>query len=130
MNPRIEKLRKESFSAEPCISIERALLETAFYKENYGRYSIPVMRALTFKHLCEKKTIYIGDEELIVGERGPFPKAVPTFPELTCHSAEDLRTLNDRKMTRFAISEDDIHTYEQEVIREHPPLEAFSTVCP
>ena len=116
MNPRIEKLRKESFSAEPCISIERALLETAFYKENYGRYSMPVMRALTFKHLCEKKTIYIGDEELIVGERGPFPKAVPTFPELTCHSAEDLRTLNDRKMTRFAISEDDIHTYEQEVI--------------
>jgi len=116
MNPRIEKLRNESFSAEPCISIERALLETAFYKENYGRYSMPVMRALTFKHLCEKKTIYIGDEELIVGERGPFPKAVPTFPELTCHSAEDLRTLNDRKMTRFAISEDDIHTYEQEVI--------------
>ena len=116
MNPRIEKLRNESFSAEPCISIERALLETAFYKENYGRYSMPVMRALAFKQLCEKKTIYIGDEELIVGERGPFPKAVPTFPELTCHSAEDLRTLNDRKMTRFAISEDDIHTYEQEVI--------------
>ncbi len=116
MNPRIEKLRNESFSAEPCISIERALLETVFYKENYGRYSMPVMRALTFKHLCEKKTIYIGDDELIVGERGPFPKAVPTFPELTCHSAEDLRTLNDRKMTRFAISDDDIHTYEQEVI--------------
>jgi pyruvate formate-lyase/glycerol dehydratase family glycyl radical enzyme len=116
MNPRIEKLRNESFSAEPCISIERALLETVFYKENYGRYSISVMRALTFKHLCEKKTIYIGENELIVGERGPFPKAVPTFPELTCHSAEDLRTLNDRKMTRFAISEEDIHTYEHEVI--------------
>ena len=116
MNSRIEKLRNESFNAEPCISIERALLETAFYKENYGRYSIPVMRALTFKHLCEKKTIYIGNKELIVGERGPFPKAVPTFPELTCHSVEDLKTLNDRKMTHFSISEDDIHTYEQDVI--------------
>jgi len=116
MNTRIEKLRNETFSAEPCISIERALLETAFYKENYGKYSIPVMRALTFKHLCEKKTIYIGDNELIVGERGPSPKAVPTFPELTCHSVEDLRTLNDRKMTCFAISKDDIHTYEQDVI--------------
>ena len=110
MNTRIENLRNESFNAEPCISIERALLETAFYKENYGKYSIPVMRALTFKHLCEKKTIYIGDNELIVGERGPFPKAVPTFPELTCHSVEDLKTLNDRKMTAFAISEEDIHT--------------------
>ena len=106
MNERIEKLREESFRAEPCISIERALLETAFYKQNFGRYSIPVMRALTFKHLCEKKTIYIGEGELIVGERGPFPKAVSTFPELTCHSAEDLMTLNERKMTRFSISEE------------------------
>jgi trans-4-hydroxy-L-proline dehydratase len=116
MNTRIKKLRNQSFNAEPCISIERALLETAFYKENEGKYSQPVMRALTFKHLCVHKTIYIGDDELIVGERGPFPKAVPTFPELTCHSVEDLRTLNDRKMTRFSISEDDIHTYEQHVI--------------
>ena len=116
MNTRIGKLRKESFNAEPCISIERALLETAFYQENVAKYSQPVMRALTFKHLCEHKTIYIGDDELIVGERGPFPKAVPTFPELTCHSVDDLRTLNDRKMTRFTISEADIHTYEQYVI--------------
>ena len=116
MKTRIEKLRNESFNAEPCISIERALLETALYKENYGKYSVPVMRALTFKHLCEKKTIYIGDNELIVGERGPFPKAVPTFPELTCHSAEDLRTLNNRKMTHFAISDEEIDTYEQDVI--------------
>lgn len=116
MNERIEKLRDKSFRAEPCISIERALLETAFYKENFGKYSIPVMRALTFKHLCENKTLYIGEDELIVGERGPFPKAVSTFPELTCHSAKDLRTLNDRKMTRFSISEEDILSYEREVI--------------
>jgi pyruvate formate-lyase/glycerol dehydratase family glycyl radical enzyme len=116
MNPRIETLRLESFQAQPCISIERALLETAFYKENFGKYSTPVMRALTFKHLCEKKTIYIGDNELIVGERGPFPKAVPTFPELTCHSVEDLRTLDSRPMTRFAVSEQDIQAYERDII--------------
>ncbi len=116
MNERIEKLREESFRAEPCISIERALLETAFYKQNLGMYSIPVMRALVFKHLCEKKTVYIGEGELIVGERGPFPKAVSTFPELTCHTAEDLMTLNERKMTRFSISENDILIYEREVI--------------
>lgn len=116
MNSRIEKLRRESFEAEPCISIERALLETDFYRQHYGKHSVPVMRAMTFKHLCENKTIYIGDSELIVGERGPFPKAVPTFPELTCHSVEDLKTLNDREMTRFTISGEDIQTYEQEVI--------------
>lgn len=116
MNTRIEKLKKASFEAEPCISIERALLETEFYEENMGKYSVPVLRALTFKHLCESKTIYIGNDELIVGERGPFPKAVPTFPELTCHTAKDFRILNSRIMTRYRISEEDIKTYEEKVI--------------
>jgi pyruvate formate-lyase/glycerol dehydratase family glycyl radical enzyme len=116
MTPRIEKLRKASFEAAPCISIERALLVTEFYRENYGRYSIPMLRALAFQHLCEHKTIYIDDHELIVGERGPYPKAVSTFPELTCHSAEDLRILNKRPMTSYHISEDDIRSYEERVI--------------
>src|SRR5512139_2586126 len=116
MNARIQKLHHESTFAKPCISIERALLTTAFYKENAGKHSIPVLRALNFKYLCEHKTIVIGADELIVGERGPQPKAVPTFPELTCHSVEDLRILNSRPMTRYSISEEDIQTYEREVI--------------
>lgn len=116
MNQRIERLREESFAAEPSISIERALLETAFYRENYGKHSLPVLRALVFRDLCEKKTIHLGEGELIVGERGPRPKCVPTFPELTCHSAEDLRVLSTRPMTRYRVSEEDIATYEREVI--------------
>jgi len=74
------------------------------------------MRAMTFAYLCRHKTIYIGDDELIVGERGPSPKAVSTFPELTCHSAEDLRVLNGREMTSYAVEEADIDIYEEEVI--------------
>ena len=116
MNRRIEYLRQESFEAVPSISIERALLTTRFYKENLGKYSIPVLRALNFKNLCEKKDIYIGLRELIVGERGPFPKAVSTFPELNCHSVEDLETLNSRAMTPFKVVSEDIKTYEEKVI--------------
>jgi formate C-acetyltransferase len=116
MNERIYRLRQESVNAKPGVSIERALLVTEFYKENAGKHSTPVLRALTFRHLCAKKTIFIGPDELIVGERGPRPKAVPTFPELTCHSAEDLRILNSRPMTRYSVSEADIRTYEREVI--------------
>jgi len=96
--------------------VERAVLVTRFYKENYGKYSIPVLRALNFKNLCRKKTIYIGPDELIVGERGPRPKAVATFPELTCHSVEDLKILNSRKMTRYLVSEEDIEIYRKEII--------------
>jgi len=116
MNPRIQRLRKLSVDAEPSISIERALIETKFYKENYGKYPIPVLRALNFKQICEEKTIYFGDDELIVGERGPKPKAVPTFPELTCHSVEDLRVLNSRELQKYTIGENDIETYAKEVI--------------
>ncbi|MBF0209978.1 MAG: glycyl radical protein [Desulfamplus sp.] len=116
MNRRVERLREQSFKAVPSISIERALLETQFYKENYGKYSIPVLRALNFKNLCEKKAIYIGDEELVVGERGPFPKATSTFPELNCHSVEDLEILNSRLMTPFKVEKEDIKKYAQEVI--------------
>ncbi|HBG20171.1 MAG TPA: formate C-acetyltransferase/glycerol dehydratase family glycyl radical enzyme, partial [Desulfobulbaceae bacterium] len=116
MNSRIERLRQQSFEAQPAISIERAILETEFYRDNHGKYSLPVLRALCFKYLCEHKTIYIGEGELLVGERGPAPKVVPTFPELTCHSAEDLRILNDRAMTSYRVAEEDIRRYEEEVI--------------
>jgi pyruvate-formate lyase len=116
MNPRIQRLRKQSVDAEPTISIERALHETEFYKENYGKHSIPVLRALTFLDHCQKKTIYLGDDELIVGERGPTPKAICTFPELTCHSVEDFQVLNTRDMQPYYTSEEDIETYAREVI--------------
>ncbi|MEE4134981.1 MAG: trans-4-hydroxy-L-proline dehydratase [Desulforhopalus sp.] len=116
MNSRISHLREQSFTATPSISIERALLETEFYLENEGKYSLPVLRARWFKYLCERKSLYIGPGELLVGERGPAPKAVPTFPELTCHSGDDLRILNDRKMTSYRVAEEDIRRYEKEVI--------------
>ncbi|WP_301828017.1 trans-4-hydroxy-L-proline dehydratase, partial [uncultured Parabacteroides sp.] len=66
--------------------------------------------------ICKHKTIYIGKDELIVGERGPKPKCVPTFPELTCHSVEDLHVLNTRELQRYTISQEDIDAYEREVI--------------
>lgn len=116
MNERIQCLRKQSVETQESLSIERALITTRFYKENYGKYSTPVMRALNFLEICKQKTIYIGNHELIVGERGPLPKSVPTFPELTCHSVEDFHVLNSRDQQRYTISQADIDCYEQEVI--------------
>ncbi|MEE4314029.1 MAG: trans-4-hydroxy-L-proline dehydratase [Desulfofustis sp.] len=116
MNQRVERLRTASFEAQPSISIERALLETRYYQEHAGKYSLPVTRAGFFKYLCENKTIYIGEDELIVGERGPAPKVVPTFPELTCHSAEDLRILSSRTMTGYHVDDANIAEYEANVI--------------
>src|SRR5512139_2844922 len=116
MNPRTEALRRRSLDARPAVSAERAILLTRFYRENDGRFSVPVMRARAFLDLCEKKTIHLGEDELIVGQRGPAPKAVPTFPELTCHSLEDLRILDSRPKTSYAIAADVLEAYERDVI--------------
>ena len=54
---------------------------TEFYKRPETRgLSTPMQHALAFKHLMENKTICINDGELIVGERGPAPKATPDLP--------------------------------------------------
>lgn len=116
MNSRIAKLRELSVSTEPSLSIERALIETNFYKENYGKLAVPILRGANFYEICKKKTIYIGDNELIVGERGSAPKSVPTFPELTCHTVQDFYVLRERELQRYTISDEDIATYEKEVI--------------
>ena len=116
MNERIKRLRDESINTPTTLTIERALIETAFYKENYGKMPNCILRAMNFMEICRKKTIYIGRDELIVGERGPVPKAVPTFPELTCHSVEDLHVLDTRQLQPYHISQQDIDTYEREVI--------------
>ena len=116
MNDRIRRLRQQNMDTPTTLSIERALIETAFYKQNYGTMPTAVLRARNFYEICKKKTLYIGDDELIVAERGPVPKAVPTFPELTCHSVEDLHTLDTRELQSYHISQEDIDTYEREVI--------------
>ena len=46
MNERIQKLREISVNTPVHIDLERAKIETDFYKENDGKYSIPVMRAM------------------------------------------------------------------------------------
>jgi len=123
MNDRVKRLRDISLASRPSISIERARLLTDFYKREQGKHSVPVMRALSFRHLCENREIAIGEGELIVGERGPAPLAVPTFPELTCHSPEDLEILDSRPRTSYSVSEDVIREYREDI---HPYWEGRS----
>ncbi len=116
MTERVARLREESLAARPTISAERAVLMTEFYQQNLGFVSEPVRRALSFKYLMEHKTIYIGPGELIVGEKGSAPKATPTYPELCCHSLQDLDILNTREKTWFIVSPEDRQIYQDKVI--------------
>ncbi|MCF6464514.1 trans-4-hydroxy-L-proline dehydratase [Clostridium sp. Cult2] len=116
MNARVKRLKQESLEAVPRISLERAQIVTEAYKKYQGKVSIPVLRALIFKELCEKKTICINEGELIVGERGPLPKATPTYPELCCHSVEDLQTIDRREKVFFRVDDESIRIQKEDII--------------
>ena len=116
MNERIQKLRELSLNTEETISIERARLLTEFYSSGESkRYSIPVARAKAFKYILENKELYLGEDELIVGERGPSPKATPTYPELCTHSLEDFDILHNREKVSFKV-DDETKNYQAENI--------------
>jgi formate C-acetyltransferase len=117
MNERIKRLRERSLSAQPCISLERARLVTQFYQHGeLEKYSPSVARALVFRHLMEHKEVFIGEDELIVGERGPEPKATSTYPEICCHTVEDFDTLNRRERVRFKVDARTRREQEKEII--------------
>lgn len=117
MNERIKLLREKSLDAEPYMSHQRASLITEFYQsEEAQNCSTPVKRALAFKHIMTNKKICVMRGELIVGERGLFPKSTPTFPEISLHSIEDLDQLNDREKQYFIVDDETKKTYREKII--------------
>ncbi len=116
MNERIQRLRKQSMSATPTLSIERAVLVTEAYKKYSGSVEVPIMRALAFKHIMENMTLCINEDELIVGEKGGKPQASPSFPELCCHTMEDLDVMDRREIIYFKVNDEAKAVQEKEII--------------
>lgn len=116
MNERIKKLRKLSLDTPAHIDLERALSETETYKKYEGELSVPELRGQVLKDYFSNKTLYIGEGELIVGEKGDSPQAAPTFPELCCHTVEDMHVMNDRDLINFKVKEEDYKIQEDVMI--------------
>ena len=117
MNERIERLREQSLGAVPRISMERARLLTEFYGSGAAeRVSVPVARALALSHLLNNKEICINEGELIVGERGPAPKATPTYPEICTHTPGDFDILSTREKISFVVDRETMRVQQEEII--------------
>ncbi len=117
LTERVKKLREQSLNAEETISVERAMLVTEFYKSDMAReISVPVRRARAFEYILKNKKLCINDGELIVGERGPEPKATPTYPEISLHSLNDLEILDTRDKVSFKVSNKVKNIYRDEII--------------
>ena len=116
MNPRIQALRTATLAAVPRISIERATIVTETAKSpEYARASMPMKRALVFKAIFETKRLHIGDGELIVGERGPEPAAVPTYPEICIHTRNDFEMLDGRDKIPYRVDEETKRVHMEEI---------------
>ena len=117
LNERIAKLREESVNKEVSISVERAKIITEFYK-NYCPCDEPVaiQRALAFKYLMEHVSLPVEDGQLIVGLRGTGVKEVPTYPEITVHSEEDLEILDTRENMPYRVDDETRRIYREEII--------------
>ncbi|MCB2222303.1 MAG: glycyl radical protein [Bacteroidetes bacterium] len=117
MLTRVAKLRQQSTEKKPTISAERALLVTEIYSDPaMQKVSIPVKRAMTFRHILAHKNICINPGELIVGERGPEPQACPTYPEICLHSLQDLEILKNREKIPFDSDEETQSIYAEKII--------------
>ncbi|HAX52963.1 trans-4-hydroxy-L-proline dehydratase [Muricomes intestini] len=116
MNARIKALRQLSLDTPAHIDLTRAISETETYKKYEGELSIPELRGQVLKDYFATKQLYIGDGELIVGEKGDSPQASPTFPELCCHTMEDMHVMNDRELISFKVKEEDYKIQEDTII--------------
>ena len=117
MNDRIRRLRQQSLDAVPAISLERAMLLTEFYKSGVPeRVSVPVARALALKYVLENRKLCINPGELIVGERGPEPKAVPTYPEICTHTLDDFDVLGSREKVPFKATDSARQAQQESII--------------
>ena len=116
MNERVQALRELSVTTQPHIDMERAKSETVTYKKYEGQLSVPELRAQVLYDYFAAKTLYIGEGELIVGEKGDSPHGAPTFPELCCHTLEDMHVMNDRELISFSVKEEDYGYQEKEII--------------
>lgn len=116
MNDRIKALRKQSVETIAHIDLGRAISETETYKKYEGALSIPELRGQVLKDYFSKNPLYIGEGELIVGEKGESPQASPTFPELCCHTLEDMHVMNDRELISFKVKEEDYKIQEEVMI--------------
>jgi len=115
MTERVARLRQASLETKPWLSLERAALITEFHRQA-GPLSPPVLRASALPYVLEHRTIYLGPEELIVGERGPRPKGTSTYPELCCHTMEHFEILNTREKISYCVDDDARRIQREEII--------------
>lgn len=103
---RTEFLNSRMRAITPRICVERARLVTESYQSTEGEPYI-LRRAKALKYLLEHMTIFIDEEELIVGNHASRARNAPLFPEYGIFDKKELDLMPERKVDTLQISEED-----------------------
>ena len=102
---RIKKLRERIVATTPQICIERARLITEAYKENESLPAV-LKRAKALEKILLEMSIYIDEDELIVGNQASKPRSAPIFPEYSVDWIEkEIDEFSQRSGDKFLVDE-------------------------
>lgn len=80
MNDRIKRIKKSVVSVKPEVCTERLRIITESY-ERYKDEPIIVKRALSLRDILLNMSIYLEDEQLVIGNQASGIRRAPLFPE-------------------------------------------------
>ncbi len=80
MSQRTQRMRERLFEQMPKVCAERCVIFTESMKRSQGK-PIAIRRADAFYDVLNNMTIYVGEDELIIGNQAKWPKSSPIYPE-------------------------------------------------
>ncbi len=105
---RVHRLQEKYLATPPALDAERAVIITRSYQETEGEPMI-MRRAKAMKKLLNEMTIWIADDELIVGNQAKVARSAPVFPEFSYDwiiEEMDNEPFEERTVDRFLIDEE------------------------
>jgi formate C-acetyltransferase len=100
-------LRARLYGQPPEICLERARTYTDSWRETEGEATV-VRRAMALSRILREMTVFIENDELIVGNHASRPLAVPLFPEFSVFwFAEEMDSFASRHQDAFILHDDD-----------------------
>lgn len=104
---RIEKGRQRVLNTKPSVDIENAKIMTESFMTTEGE-PLVMRKAKAFREQCKRKTIFIQEDELIVGGHGSRIRGGMLCPDV-CWSVlyNEQDTIENRAQDPFTITEED-----------------------
>lgn len=110
-----QRLRERVISVDPYICLERARIVTQAYRETEKEH-ILARRAIAFDRILKGISVYILDDELIVGHQAGRQRSAPLFPEFAVEWInKEIDTFETRSQDRFIVTEDVKKEFKEEI---------------